>query len=68
LDLINNPQWVANVDVGFRAAQWYWNKKNLNDAADRGDFRAITKAINGGSNGSLDRQKFYARAKSVLSC
>jgi putative chitinase len=69
LDLVNNPQWVSNVDVGFRAAQWYWNSKNLNEAADKDDFKAITKAINGNAlNASHDREKYYSVAKKVLKC
>lgn len=30
---------------------FYWDRSNLNDAADRDDMRAIRKAINGGYNG-----------------
>jgi predicted chitinase len=68
LDLVNNPQWVSNVDVGFRAAQWLWNSKNLNEVSDTGDFKAVTQAINGGLHASLDRQRYYALAKNVLGC
>lgn len=39
---------------------------NLNDIADRGDFLAVTYAVNGGSNGLADREKYYARAKTAL--
>ena len=39
---------------------------NLNDIADKGDFVAITYAINGGTNGLKDRIAYYERAQRVL--
>ena len=40
--------------------------KKLNDEADRGEFIAITKKINGGTIGLEERQKYYARAKTQI--
>ena len=40
--------------------------KKLNDEADRGEFIAITKKINGGTIGFEERQKYYARAKTQI--
>jgi putative chitinase len=40
--------------------------KKLNDEADRGEFIAITKKINGGTIGLEERQKYYARAKTHI--
>ena len=36
------------------------------DVADRGDFRGITKRINGGVNGLADRTAYWERAKVAL--
>jgi len=66
LDLEGNPTIAANLDVGFRTAAWFWNSHNLSPLADQGDFLAITKIINGGTNGLADREAFYDRAKQVL--
>jgi len=66
LDLENNPTRAADPDVGFRVAAWYWRTRGLNTLADQGDFREITKRINGGFNGLADRQRYWARAKTVL--
>ncbi len=66
LDLINNPQQAATPEVGFRIAGAYWQKNNINAMADRQDIVAVTKAINGGTNGLDDRKKYYERAKRVL--
>ena len=34
--------------------------------ADRGDFRGITRVINGGTNGAADRESRYKKAKAAL--
>ncbi len=66
IDIVNNPDTAANPDVAFRVAGLYWKKNGLNELADQQMFKTITKRINGGFNGLEDRQKYYARAKSVL--
>lgn len=66
LDLIGNPQQAATPEVGFRIAGAYWDKNNINAKADRLDIVAVTRAINGGTNGLEDRKKYYERAKRVL--
>jgi putative chitinase len=48
------------------ASCWFWNKHNLNRLADRDDVLAITKIINGGTNGLADRKALLARAKFFL--
>jgi predicted chitinase len=66
LDLENNPGLASRPENAARVAAWYWNKHNLNSYADRGDFDAITRKINGGYNGKADRDQYYAKAKSVF--
>jgi predicted chitinase len=66
IDLVNNPTRAADPDVGFRTAAWFWNTRNLNSYADSGNFKELTRRINGGYNGLADRQKYYARALDVL--
>lgn len=39
---------------------------NLNELADRDDFRGITLAINGGTNGYDDRLAYFKRAEEAL--
>jgi predicted chitinase len=38
----------------------------MSDAAELGEFAAITRGINGGLNGYADRVKYWERAKRVL--
>jgi putative chitinase len=66
LDLVSSPELLEQTLNAFRSGTWFWNSRNLNPLADRDDFTAITKAINGGLNGLADRLKYYARAKSVI--
>lgn len=40
--------------------------RGLNTLADKGDFLAITKKINGGTNGLVEREELYGRALKVL--
>ena len=66
IDLENNPQRAADVDVGFRTAAWFWNSRNLNRYADASNFDAITYRVNGGYNGKAARDAYYRRALQVL--
>ena len=66
LDLVNDPRIAATKEVGFRIAGQYWKLNGLNELADQQQFRTITKRINGGYNGLIDRIKYYDRAKRVI--
>lgn len=71
LDLENNPELVATLEVGFKVACWFWNSKKLNSFADlntQEGFDKITKKINGGYNGKADRDAKWLKAKQVLGC
>ncbi len=65
-DLVNNPEMVATWQVGFMTSAWYWNSRNLNRYADSGDFRTLTRRIDGGLNGLADRMRYWERAKEAL--
>jgi predicted chitinase len=66
IDLTGDPALAATPEVAFATAGLYWQKNGLNELADVRDFVAITKRINGGTNGLADRQRYYARALAVL--
>ena len=57
---LEQPQW------GALAAGWFWDSRRLNMLADAGDFLAITKKINGGTNGYPDRLKLHHAAKQAF--
>ena len=62
-DFVADPELLEELDPAARSAAWYWHSRRLNELADRGDFRAITKRINGGYNGLADRTAYWERAK-----
>ncbi len=66
IDLVNNPTQAEKPEVAFRLAGAFWDTHNLNKLADTGNFKAITKAINGGYTHLKERTEFYERAKKVL--
>ena len=68
LPLEQNPELVVKDPYTNAAvAGWYWQSRNINAAADQGDFQRVTRLINGGLNGYSDRVQFWERAKRVLS-
>lgn len=52
-DLVLTDPWEGLVPI------WFWDAHSLNDLADKGDFRGVTKVINGGYNGYQDRCNKY---------
>ncbi|WP_122491414.1 glycoside hydrolase family 19 protein [Pseudomonas viridiflava] len=66
LCLISHPELLEQPQHAAMSAAWYWSSRGLNSLADKADFLAITKRINGGTNGLADRQALYDRALKVL--
>ncbi|MEF0146163.1 glycoside hydrolase family 19 protein [Pseudomonas guariconensis] len=64
--LLNTPELLEQPVYAAMSAGWFWQKEGLNTLADKGDFLAITKRINGGTNGLEDREALYKRALEVL--
>jgi putative chitinase len=67
VDFINFPQLLEEPLYASTSAGWFWNRGNLNELADKMDFKAITRRINGGLNGYEDRLKYLELAKKVFS-
>ena len=66
-DLVTNPQFVEAPALASLSAAWFWSVHGLNAMADKGDMTAITKRVNGGTTGIVDRLALYEVAKRVLS-
>ncbi len=64
--LLRNPELLEAPEAACRSAAWFWKSRALNDLADTGAFKAITRAINGGYNGYADRLAYFQRATQVL--
>ena len=59
--VLKNPDKVAEFPVNQIAAMWYWEKRKINEPADRGNMDEVTKRVNGGSNGLATRKIIYRR-------
>lgn len=67
LRLVNNPDLVtSDKKIALMTACWFWKRNNLNALADQGDVVAMTRRVNGGTNGLEDRKKHYNHALAVL--
>ncbi|MGI9215240.1 MAG: glycoside hydrolase family 19 protein [Gammaproteobacteria bacterium] len=55
IDLTASPELLLTEKYACLSAGWYWNKKALNELADKNDYEGITKRINGGMTGAMDR-------------
>lgn len=67
LDLVNNPDLAADPKVAAQIAVAYWKTRVPAAAAQSGDVKTVTQAINGGQNGAASReqnfQKYLQQAK-----
>lgn len=73
LDLLKEPALAERPDISVRIAVMYWNDKGLNECADRGDTKAISRAINRGNpkakspaNHEADRIKIAKLAREII--
>ena len=66
IDLEGEPDLAARPDLSVRIACHYWLTRGLNELADKDNLLAITKKINGGTNGLRDRERCLERAKAVI--
>ena len=68
VDCVSQPELVEQSPYAVLAAGWFWDSRQINPKADRDDLEAVTRAINGGTNGLPERAAFLQAAKSVLRC
>ena len=56
VDLVNNPHYISRCHLYHIA---YYMDRVDRDAVKKGDVKSVTYAINGGYNGSGDRQRRF---------
>lgn len=66
IDLISNPELLAEPSGAALSAGWFFNKHGLNQLADIGDFVLMSKRINGGDLGLSQRIAKINHAITVL--
>jgi putative chitinase len=65
IDLVTDPEKAADSEISLRIACEYWKSRKINACADKDDVVAVTKKINGGTNGIADRRTCLAVAKKM---
>lgn len=65
-DFINNPEALELPGPATFSSAWFFWYHRLNRLADIDAFEKITRRINGGINGMIDRVEHYDRIKKVL--
>jgi putative chitinase len=65
-DFVMEPDLVATPKFAALTAGWFWSTHGCNELADRGDWTALTKKINGGVIGLADRVKHTNEALAIL--
>ena len=66
VDLLDDPSYLETPEGAARSAAWFWDSRDLNDLADEGDMKTITKKINGGFIGLEERIGNYETALAAL--
>lgn len=65
LDLEANPERAKEPALSLAIAFAYWRDRGCDKAADADDVAAVTKLINGGRNGLVERTRLLAAAKTI---
>lgn len=60
IEAIRHPELLEEIHYAVMVGCWYWNKRKINALADANDSVAVTRAINGGTNGLAERQKLLS--------
>ena len=59
--------YLETAEGAVASAAWFWDVNKLSIYADKGDFVGLTRRINGGTIGLVDRQQHYQEALKALS-
>ncbi len=66
LPLEDDPTLAAHPDHALPVALGFWRWKEANALCDTGDFKAVTKLVNGGTNGWEDRLAWLEKVRQVV--
>jgi len=59
-------EYASTPSGAVESACWYWTNRNINRYADARDIEGMTRAINGGLNGLVDRRERWNDALRIL--
>lgn len=66
IDLVTDPTRAAHPDIATLVACAYWSARKISVHAAADDIVAVTKIINGGTNGLADRRAYLIQVKKVF--
>jgi putative chitinase len=66
IDFVKNPHLLEEPEWAVKSACWWWQSRGLNEIADTGDFRRITRTVNGGYTHLKEREFYYEKALEIL--
>lgn len=64
--IVRDPTLLEKLPDAALSAGWFWKSKGLNAIADSGSVEAVTRRVNGGTNGLADRTTATRRALSIF--
>ncbi len=64
-DFEAEPEQLEAFPWALLAGVSYWRRRDINRHADRDDILAVTRAINGGTNGLEERKTYLRRTKAI---
>lgn len=65
IDLEAEPERAKEPETSLRVAFAYWTERAINPAADADDVGRVTRLINGGRNGLVERARYLEKAKGI---
>lgn len=65
VDLVANPELAVSEEWAVPVACAYWMSRNANLLADADSVSGVTRLINGGSNGLVDRRRWLVSVKAA---
>lgn len=65
-DVVASPDLLFEPSHAADSAAWFWSANNCNSLADKRDWTALTKRINGGTLGLAERLTLTQRALKAL--
>ncbi|EOM75312.1 glycoside hydrolase family 19 protein [Rhodococcus rhodnii] len=66
IDFVAHPELMASTEHAFETAAWYWQSRNLNATADGSNIESVSRLVNGGTHGLIERIASFQRGLSVL--
>lgn len=66
-DYVDNADLLLEPEHAALTAAWFWKTNGCNEAADRGDMKAVTRIVNGPALMHLtERTELYRKAMDIL--